>query len=189
MKRSTALCTLMSAALVAIACGGSQPEPESAPPPPPPPPPAESAAPAAAPEPSASAAPPAEPPAASAAPAEPAWKDMSVDQKKETMKVVVLPQMKTVFQELDAKRFADVTCKTCHGDSAKDGTFKMPNPRLPKLDPANGFAKHVKKNPKVTKFMMERVAPEMANLLKVPPYNPDTHEGFGCFNCHTMAGK
>jgi hypothetical protein len=47
----------------------------------------------------------------------------------------------------------------------------------------------MKKNAKVTKFMMERVAPEMAKLLNLPPYDPATHEGFGCFNCHTMAGK
>jgi hypothetical protein len=187
MKQSITLGAMLTAALVAVACGGSQPEPEAAPPPPPPPPPAETAP---APAPSATEPPPAEAaPAASAAPAEPAWKDMSVEQKKEVMKTVVLPQMKSVFQELDPKMFADVTCKTCHGDSAKDGTFKMPNPKLPKLDPANGFAKHMKKNAKVTKFMMERVAPEMSNLLKVPPYDPSTNQGFGCFNCHTRAGK
>jgi hypothetical protein len=29
----------------------------------------------------------------------------------------------------------------------------------------------------------------MVKLLNVPPYDPKTNEGFGCMNCHTMAGK
>jgi hypothetical protein len=118
-----------------------------------------------------------------------AWTDMTKDQKKEHMKSVVLPGMQAVFQELDATKYADIKCGFCHGAGVKDGSFEMPNPELPKLDPENGFAKHVKDEPQLTQFMMDRVSPEMARLLGVPPYDPETHEGFGCFNCHTMAGK
>jgi hypothetical protein len=187
MKSTTRAALAISSLCFAFACGGSQPPPEAAPPPEAPPPPAPAAeAPPSAPTEAA----PAEPaPAASAEPAKPTWKDMTKEQRKELMKTVVLPGMKTVFQELDAKTFADMTCVTCHGAGAKQGKFDMPNPKLPKLDPADGFAKHMKKNAKVTKFMMERVAPEMAKFLNLPPYDPATHEGFGCFNCHTMAGK
>jgi hypothetical protein len=176
------------------ACGGSQPEAEAPPaapsaaPAPVEAPPAPSAtAPEAAPAPSAAA--PA--PSAEATPKKPAWKDMTEDQKKEVMKTVVYPTMKTAFQEFDAKRFKDMTCMTCHGPGAKEGKFKMPNPKLPKLDPKDGFAKHKKKeaDAKILAFMMEKVAPEMAKLLEVEPYDPKTNQGFGCFNCHTMAGK
>ena len=80
-----------------------------------------------------------------------------------------------------------MNCTTCHGPGAKEGKFKMPNPKLPKLDPKDGFAKHKKSKGEILKFMMEKVAPEMAKLLDVEPYNPDTKQGFGCFNCHTMA--
>jgi hypothetical protein len=81
-----------------------------------------------------------------------------------------------------------MSCVTCHGAGAKEGKFKMPNASLPKLDPKDGFAKHQKKTPAVTKFMMETVAPEVGKLLGMPPYNPETKQGFGCFNCHTMQG-
>jgi len=115
---------------------------------------------------------------------------MTVDQKKEFMKTIVVPKMKTVFQEFDSSRYAELGCKTCHGAGAKEGKFQMPNPGLPKLNPERGFAKHKKKQAAVTKFMMEHVAPEMAKTLGVEPYNPETHQGFGCFSCHTMdSGK
>jgi hypothetical protein len=39
----------------------------------------------------------------------------------------------------------------------------------------------------MVKFMGERVVPEMAKLLHEEPYNPETHQGFGCFHCHVKA--
>jgi hypothetical protein len=131
-------------------------------------------------------APPAPSPSA-AAPASPvAWKDMNADQRKEYMKTVVFPNMKTDFTAFNAKRYAEMNCVTCHGDGAKDGSFKMPNPQLPKLpgDEA-GFKSLMEKKPDVTKFMGGKVVPNMASMFHEAPFNPQTHEGFGCFRCHT----
>jgi len=172
------------------ACGGSQPAEPAAPAPTPaaapvPPP---SAMPEAPPPVSAEPAPPPAP-SASAEPAKPSWDDMTIDQKKEVMKTQVLPQMSALFKGFDEKRFAEVKCATCHGAGAMEGKFTMPNPHLPKLDPKGGFEKHKKKDAKILAFMMEHVSPEMAKIIGEPPYDPATQKGFGCFNCHTMAGK
>jgi hypothetical protein len=193
------LVPLLSAAVMAAlaaACGGSQAPAGSAPPPSATPAPAANVAPpaeaqpsVAPPAPSAAPAAPPSAPAPAAEPVRPAWKDMTTQQKKEVMKSDVLPHMKPAFQGLDAKRFASMNCLTCHGESAKQGQFTMPNPKLPKLDATGGFAKHKKEDPEITRFMIEHVSPEMAKLIGVEPYNPATHEGFGCFNCHTRAGK
>lgn len=181
------LAPLAVAAIVA-ACGGTQPPPEA-----PVTEPSAAAAPAA-PAPEADAGAPAEETGAAetaeaGAPAQPMWADLKgKDQKKAFMKHVVLPKMKAVFQDFDAKKFKKVTCVTCHGKGAMHGKFDMPNPKLPKLDPANKFAKEMKKKPRITKFMMKTVEPTMASLLGMKPYDPKTKKGFGCFKCHTMAG-
>jgi hypothetical protein len=168
------------------ACGGSQPPAETAAPPEATAPvaPAESAAPA---PPTASAAPAAEattPPAD----AKPSinWDAMDHQQRLEHMKNVVMPRMKELFAEFDAKRYGEMKCVTCHGDGAKNQTFKMPNPKLPKLSYTDGFKKHLEKTPAITKFMMEKVVPEMASLLGEQPYDPATKKGFGCAECHVM---
>jgi hypothetical protein len=177
----------------AAACGGGGQEamPPIAPPPP-------SEAPAASSAPPAASAPPAESaaPAASAAPsAAPApsgppgpgdWDKWTHDQKLDYMKTAVMPKMGGLFHDFDAKRYAEPKCVLCHGSGAKDGTFKMPNPELPKLDltPAGLKALHTKKAA-VFDFMAKQVVPTVAGLLGEQPYDPKTQQGFGCLECHT----
>jgi hypothetical protein len=128
-------------------------------------------------------------PAASAAPAPPEpgkWDTWSHDQKLAYMKGAVMPKMGPMFHDFDAKTFSDPRCGLCHGAGAKDGSFKMPNPALPKL-PATpeGFKKLHDEHPQVVEFMSKQVVPTMANLLGEQPYDPKTQKGFGCFECHT----
>lgn len=171
--------------LGATACGGSQPAAELPPPEPPP----------VAPPPAAAAAPEPAPPPAEAAPspegAAPAtltidWAGMTRVQKLEHMKTVVMPKMKEVFVAFDAKEFGNMKCPTCHGDGAKNQTFKMPNAKLPKLSYTDGFKKHMDAHPEDTRFMMEKVVPEMAALLGMQPYDPKTQKGLGCAACHVV---
>lgn len=121
--------------------------------------------------------------------AKPAWKDMKKEERVELMKTVVVPKMGALFKEFDEKKYAEVKCTLCHGPGAKEGKFDMPNPKLPKLDPANGFAKHKKKTAKMLEFMMQKVVKEMAGALGEEPFNPETKQGFGCGGCHVIAGK
>ncbi|HZE98409.1 MAG TPA: hypothetical protein VE981_15360 [Planctomycetota bacterium] len=115
------------------------------------------------------------------------WKDMNHEQRHEYMEKVVFPKMRAEFVAFDAKAFGDMKCVTCHGDGARDHTFKMPNPKLPPL-PADEteFKKLQEKHPEVTAFMREKVAPGMASLVGEQPYNPVTREGFSCFRCHPL---
>jgi mono/diheme cytochrome c family protein len=106
--------------------------------------------------------------------------DMSAPERMKHMKTVVAPQMAKVFQEADAEKYADFSCAVCHGPGAKDGDFEMPSAALPALD-----KEEMDEHPEVTKFMAERVVPEMAKLLGEEPYNHETQQGFGCFDCHT----
>lgn len=111
---------------------------------------------------------------------------MSPGERMSFMKKVVFPEMSQLFDS-GGEEEHEFGCKTCHGPGAAQGNFKMPNPALPKLDPSDGFADEKKAKPEAVKFMMEQVVPKMAELLGEPVYDPATHEGFGCFECHTKA--
>jgi hypothetical protein len=143
------------------------------------------------------AAPPPETPATEAAPVaeekvvgppEVKWADMQPEQKGKFMHAVVVPHMKTLFQEYDGKTFAEFSCATCHGKDAKDKAFKMPNAEIFVLpsDEA-GFAKLAAEKPGWMKFMGEKVKPEMAKLLALPEFDPKNPQPgtMGCYNCHT----
>ena len=117
------------------------------------------------------------------------WPEMNDKERAEHMGAVVLPRMKALFQEFDGERFADFSCGTCHGPGAEDGSFEMPNPGLPHLDPSGVFKKHRKATPEIADFMWKEVEPEMAKLLGLPRYSFVKKTGFGCGDCHVVEGE
>ena len=163
------------------ACGSATPEPV------PPPPPVASATPA----PSTTPAPVASgTPAASAAPAAapvpaalgPAFATMTNEQKVQHMKKVIQPTMGQVFSEYDGKKYGEFGCRSCHGEKMQD-----PHMVLPKLTlSGDGFQKLMAAKPAVMKFMSEKVTPTMAAAMRAKPFDPATHQGFGCGGCHTV---
>jgi hypothetical protein len=112
------------------------------------------------------------------------WVQMDRGQRIDYMVKTVLPKMKAEFVAFDAKRFGRMDCATCHGDGVADGTFALPNPKLPKLLENDLFAKHQHATPELTKFMLEKVEPDVATLLEVPGFDPATRKGLSCYNCH-----
>ena len=124
-------------------------------------------------------------PTGSAATAEPAtWKETaSKDQKLAYMKAKVLPAMAKVMAPEGSKR-PDVTCKTCHGPNYAD-----PKTFLPKLTMKDGKITAFAEKPEVANFMATKVVPAMAAAMGEKPYDPATHQGFGCAGCHTVEMK
>jgi hypothetical protein len=192
--RNSALASILTAFAAVAACGGAQQEPTT-----PAPtsasaePSGASAAEVASAAPSASAAPEASAVASASEPAAPPgppgdgdWTGKwSHDWKMAYMKSDVMPKMAELFKGFDAKHYSDMKCKACHGAGAEDGSFKMPNPELPKLDIKHGLKADKAKHPKAVKFMMEKVEVQMAGLLGEKPFDMKTKQGFGCLNCHT----
>ncbi len=113
------------------------------------------------------------------------WQQMNHKQRKEFMHDVVMPRMSKEFRKFDSVKYANFKCITCHGDGAKDDSFKMPNPKLLKLPKTpEGFSKLREKHEAMLKFMMTTVKPTMASLLNEKPFDMRTKTGFGCGNCH-----
>jgi cytochrome c551/c552 len=159
-------------ALVLAACGGAEPAATT-----PPPPPAGTAAPA----PSSTAAASATPAANTGAPTM-AFSAMTKDQQFQHMKTVIKPTMGKLFAAYDAKEFGDFGCATCHGPNKED-THKA----LPKLTlSGDGFKKLAAEKPAIMKFMAEVVTPQMATSMGEKPFDPATHQGFGCGGCHQV---
>ena len=180
MSRSFASLALISALFVA-ACGGEAQPPAGSPT-------AGTAAPvdtaAATAAPVATTAPTATPAGTGTPAADPhagaGWRDdMTKEQKMAFMKARVSPEMAKTFQAADAKRYGDFGCKTCHGPQYKD-----PDDFLPKLTMKDGKLTCFAEKPEVSKFMATKVVPQMAALFGKPPYDPATHQGFGCAGCH-----
>lgn len=112
------------------------------------------------------------------------WADKNEKQRKEHMGLVVLPEMKKMFQAYDASGFGTFKCETCHGKSGKDKGYKMPNDSIYPLDKADPIKGAMEYDEKVTKFMMDQVTPKMAELLDSPVYSAENPKGVGCFTCH-----
>jgi hypothetical protein len=119
-----------------------------------------------------------------AAPGPGEWATWSVVRKKQYMESVVIADAKKMFAHFDPVRYREVTCKTCHGPGAEDGTYKMPNPALPKVRPEK-VIELAKTKPELFIFMDGAVVPHVAKLLGQPTFDHVTMSGFGCFKCHT----
>jgi hypothetical protein len=107
---------------------------------------------------------------------------LSHEDQRKLMKEHMTPEMKVEFQKFDPKKYADFSCKTCHGKDPAKAKFKMPNPELPKLDFA--ALKEHKQKPEIAKWMGEVVEPMTAKILGAKVYDPATNKGFGCLGCH-----
>lgn len=93
-------------------------------------------------------------------------------------------RMGKAFQAHDGKRYADFSCKTCHGPN-----YVEPKAFLPKLTMKGGNLTAFAEKPEVSKFMAEKIVPEMAAAMGEKPYDPATHQGFGCGGCHAIEMK
>ena len=114
--------------------------------------------------------------------ATPAFSTMTNEQKLQHMKAVIRPEMGKVFSDYDAKRYGEFGCRTCHGEKKQD-----PHVALPKLTlSGDGFQKLMAAKPAIMKFMSEKVTPQMAVAMGEKPFDPATHQGFGCGGCHTV---
>jgi hypothetical protein len=126
--------------------------------------------------------------ASSATPEQPVpatWsKDLSQPQQVAFMKTRVMPSMKPVFQAQDATRYAEFSCTTCHGPE-----FKDPHEALPHLTLQGGKLTAFAEKPDISKFMAEKVVPNMATAMGEPPFDLKTGQGFGCAGCHTIDKK
>jgi hypothetical protein len=122
-------------------------------------------------------------PAAAANVAAPvAYSAMTKEQQLQHMKTVIRPTMGKVFTAFDGKKYGDFGCATCHGEKKED-----PHQALPKLTlSGDGFKKLFAEKPAMMKFMTEQVTPTMATAMGEKPFDPATHQGFGCGGCHTV---
>ena len=109
------------------------------------------------------------------------WAQMSFDQRKKFMSKHVFPQMKTSFANYDAQLFKGFKCETCHGD---DKTFAMPNEGIYALPANDPITSALEYDEKMTRFMIDDIVPQMAEMLGTTTWSPETPDGVGCFTCH-----
>jgi hypothetical protein len=111
---------------------------------------------------------------------------MTHDERKAYMQAAVLPSMAPLFLTHDSGRFGAFGCRTCHGSTARERAYRMPNPELPTLYPTGSAEQRatVEKHRATARFMHQLVTPGIRDLLGAPVYDPTTGAGFSCFHCH-----
>jgi hypothetical protein len=107
------------------------------------------------------------------------WADKTFQQRQEYMGITVMPAMKELFKGYDENEFKQFKCQTCHGDDMNDVKFKMPTDSIYPLPAADPIKAATEYDEEMTKFMVEKVVPDMAKLLDTEP-GPE----FGCMTCH-----
>jgi hypothetical protein len=112
------------------------------------------------------------------------WAEKSFKQRQEYMGIEVLPKMKSIFQAHDATGFGTFKCQTCHGNDMTAKKFKMPNDGIYPLNPTDPVKGAKEYDEKMTKFMLEQVEPQMAELLGEKVMSKENPNGFGCLRCH-----
>ena len=113
------------------------------------------------------------------------WTTWSHEQKLAYMKQTVLPAEREIFGRFEPLRFARMTCETCHGQGARDGSFRMPDPDLPHIvGGRGGFQELIARQPETVRFMQQAVSAETARLLGHPVFDMEKHVGFSCYPCH-----
>jgi hypothetical protein len=122
------------------------------------------------------------------------WKDMNADQRHQFMEDTVLPRTKELFVKFDAATYANMDCKTCHGNGADDGSFEMPDSKIKPLpNTPEAFMAWVAKDARAGKyaeFMSQQLEPLMGQLLHVDVFDPQTGKGdFSCSNCHYLVDE
>jgi cytochrome c553 len=114
--------------------------------------------------------------------AAPGWATMSRAERMAYMEDAVLPEMQRMFRAFDARKFARLTCATCHGANGRAVQYRMPN-GLDPLTPSRIPARYASQRP-MDVFMVRSVLPRMAQLLGKPVAPPPALTGFGCLGCH-----
>jgi hypothetical protein len=100
------------------------------------------------------------------------------------MTATVVGRERALFETFEPVRYSTFNCRTCHGSGVLDGTYRMPNPDLPKLaGGSDGFHELSQQEPQVTTFMVQ-VRKETAELLGTKPWDETKEKGFSCFGCH-----
>ena len=110
------------------------------------------------------------------------WSGMDFEARRKFMREMVMPAMRQAFQDFDAVRFASVSCRTCHGAGAMDGSFAMPAADLPVLNNAALMNPEEAQRPMI-EFMRMVVRPQLASLLGAEAGTP---AAVRCSTCHVM---
>ena len=108
------------------------------------------------------------PPAAAPAPREDGWAKLDFEQRHAVMTFTVLPNIARTWRDFRHTEYPEMTCRTCHGKDAESVSYRMPNPSLPRVDPA-----HPPAGP-VADFMRTKMLPDVMDLT-----------GSATFTCNT----